>query len=126
MVLLAIVDRGYRGTAEAQFFDALYGLQILGPGLGGVHVVLRDTAVCTAVAGRDPDASFRVGSLSQSAVPSSRSVQGLLRDGVRVTVDEPDLHRLGFTCADLFAGVDVMDTNELAPHWASYSGVWFL
>ena len=50
MAYLVIVDRGYRGSVEAQFFDALYGVQMLGDQLGGKDVVLRGTKVPAALA----------------------------------------------------------------------------
>ncbi len=61
MAYLVIVDRGYRGSAEAQFFDALYGVQMLGDQLGGMDVVLRGTTVTAALADAGPLPELRVG-----------------------------------------------------------------
>ncbi|MEK8104415.1 hypothetical protein NKG94_03190 [Micromonospora sp. M12] len=49
MTYLAIVDRGYRGSLEAQFFDALYGVRMFASQLGGIDLLLRGTSVTAAL-----------------------------------------------------------------------------
>ncbi|RJQ75852.1 DsrE family protein [Amycolatopsis panacis] len=124
MAYLMVVDRGYRGSVEAQFFDALYGVLMLGDQLGGVEVVLRGNAVTAAVADEEPLPAFRVGSVD---LPAPRqTVCALVAKGVPVHVDRPDLTAFGLDDGALIDGVTCSDTAMLAARWTDYDGVWFL
>jgi intracellular sulfur oxidation DsrE/DsrF family protein len=128
MPYLAVVDRGYRGTAESQHFDALYGILALGGQLGGMDVVLRGTAVTAAVAqGADNRPELRVGCLVvKTLADPRRSVQAMLKQGISVYVDRPALAGFGLDEAALLPGVHCLDTSQLARRWGQYEGVWFL
>lgn len=117
MAYLAIIDRAYRGSAEAGFFDALYGVLMLGDQLGGMDVVLRGTAVTAAV-----DDGPAPGPLPTPRRP----VRELVAKGVPVYVDKPGLEAFGLGDDALLPGVTCMDTAELAGRWPDYDGVWFL
>ena len=121
MAYLVIVDRGYRGSVEARFFDALYGVLMLGDQLGGMDVVLRGTAVTAAVADDGPPPS-----VFDPLPDPRRPVRELVDKGVAVYVDEPGLAAFGLDATALLPGVTGMDTAELAGRWADYDGVWFL
>lgn len=118
MPYLVIVDRAYRGSTEAQFFDALYGVLMLGDQLGGMDVVLRGTAVTAAIADDSPP--------PESLPDPRRSVRDLTNKGVAVYVDQPGLATFGLDAKALLPGVTCLDTTELAAKWADYDGVWFL
>jgi len=126
MAYLAVVDRIYRGTAEAQFFDALYGILALGDQLGGMDVVLRGTAVTAAIA-TDAGPSLRLGSLRVDTPADPRaSVRAMVAKGISVFVDQPGLAGFGLAEAALLPGVRCLDTTQLAARWGEYNGVWFL
>ncbi|MGW4139500.1 DsrE family protein [Streptomyces mirabilis] len=127
MAYLVIVDRGYRGSAEAQFFDALYGVQMLGDQLGGMDVVLRGTTVTAALADAGPRPELRVGPTVLDSLPDPRrSVRALVDKGAAVFVDQPGLAAFGLDDAALLPGITRLDTAQLAHRWGDYDGVWFL
>lgn len=127
MPYLVMIDRGYRGTAEAQFFDTLYGMLTFGEQLGGLDIVLRGSAVTAAVVPEDERPTLRVGSLVLENLPDpAESVRALLDAGHGVAVDAPDLAEFGLGAADLLPGVRCLDTTRLANRWSQYDGVWFL
>lgn len=127
MAYLVIIDRGYRGSAEAQFFDALYGVEMLGDQLGGMDVVLRGTSVTAALAGAAPPPEVRVGPTVLTTLGDPRrSVRALVDKGSAVYVDEPGLAAFGLQSAPLLPGVTRLDTAQLAARWGEYAGVWFL
>lgn len=126
MAYLAILDRAYRGTAEAQFFDALYGALVLGGSLGGMDVVLRGTAVSAAV-DRGDRPVLRLASVELDVLPDHRGVlAAMVGAGRSVWADEADLAALGLADAPLVPGVRRCDTTGLAVRWGDYDGVWFL
>nr|URG41752.1 Pep23 [Streptomyces sp. NAK02211] len=127
MAYLVIIDRGYRGSAEAQFFDALYGVEMLGDQLGGMDVVLRGSSVTAALAGAGPPPALQVGPTAVNTLADPRrSVGALVDKGAAVYVDEPGLAALGLDDAPLLPGVTRIDTAHLAARWGDYAGVWFL
>ncbi|MFI0807540.1 hypothetical protein [Streptomyces echinatus] len=127
MTYLVIIDRGYRGSAEAQFFDALYGVEMLGDQLGGMDVVLRGTSVTAALAGAAPPPALQVGpTVLTTLADPRRSVCALVAKGAAVYVDEPGLAAFGLDRAPLLPGVTRLDTARLAARWGDYAGVWFL
>jgi intracellular sulfur oxidation DsrE/DsrF family protein len=126
MAYLAVVDRVYRGSAEAQFFDALYGVLVLGEQLGGVDVVLRGTAVTAALVPPVEAPRLRVGSLDVPAPDSRASVAEMLARGVTVYVDEPSVRAFGLGPDAVLPGARLVDTGELAGRWSDHDGVWFL
>ncbi|MFT2015050.1 hypothetical protein ACMA1D_04255 [Streptomyces sp. 796.1] len=125
--VLGVIDRGYRGAVEVQFFDALYGILDFRQQLGGVALALRGAAVTVAIDEADYKPVVEFGPVRIDTLPDYRSsVRQLIAEGVPVMVDEPDLKALGFTADDLIAGVQCLDTNELAARWDEYDGVWFV
>lgn len=127
MSYLATVDRSYRGSAEAQFFDAFYGILTLADQLGGIDLVLRGSAVTAAISNPGEHVSFRVGSMTLDTLPDHReSIKAMAAAGITVYVDEPGLRALGLDRAALVPGVHCLDTSELASRWCDYDGVWFL
>ncbi|MGW7436007.1 hypothetical protein [Streptomyces sp. NPDC054849] len=126
MAYLVIIDRGYRGSAEAQFFDALYGVEMLGDQLGGMDVVLRGTSVTAALAGAAPPPEIQVGPTVLTLADPRRSIRALVDKAAAVYVDEPGLAALGLDHAPLLPGVTRLDTARLAARWGDYAGVWFL
>lgn len=122
-----MIDRSYRGTLEAQFFDALYGVLTFRQQLGAIDLVLRGTSVTAAVAAGGPPPELRLAGVPAFPVPDPRaSVATLVAEGVTVYVDEPSLAALGLDAGRLLDGVRCLDTNELALKWADYQDVWFL
>lgn len=100
MAYLVIIDRGYRGSAEAQFFDALYGVEMLGDQLGGMDVVLRGTSVTAALDGAASPPALRVGpTVVNTLADPRRSVRALVDKGAAVYVDEPGLAAFGLQAA---------------------------
>ncbi len=126
MTYLAIIDRGYRGSIEAQFFDALYGVLTFREQLGAIDVVLRGTSVTAAVDGGGVP-SLRLGSTVVDTMPDPRaSVRAMIEQDVTVYVDERSVELLGLSGTALLPGVTCLDTTELACRWAEYEEVWFL
>ncbi|NNJ05541.1 hypothetical protein HHX38_15540 [Streptomyces sp. PKU-MA01144] len=127
MAYLIFIDRGYRGSAEAQFFDALYGVEMLGDQLGGMDVVLRGTSVTAALADAAPSPGLRVGpTVLNTLADPRRSVRALVEKGAAIYVDEPGLAAFGLDRAPLISGVTRLDSARLAARWSEYAGVWFL
>jgi len=125
--VLGILDRAYRGTVEAQFFDALYGVLDFRTQLGGVDLALRGAAVTLAVDEHAYRPVLDLGPLHLDGLPDYRnSLRELVKEGVGVYADEPDLRALGFGPDDLVPGVSCVDTNRLAASWSDYDGVWFV
>jgi len=125
--VLGILDRGYRGAVESQFFDPLYGFLDMREQLGAVDIVLRGLAVTMAVAEDAYTPSLDLGPVRLTTLPDYRRViADMVAEGMDVTADEPDLRALGFTAADLLPGVSCMDTNGIARKWTDYDRVWFV
>ena len=127
MTYLAILDRGYRGSLEAQFFDALYGVQMFATQLGGIDLLLRGTSVTAALrpTGDVPRLTLGSGSVALSADPRA-AVAGLTERGTAVYVDVASLADLGLGRESVLPGCSVLDTSELAARWPTYEQVWFL
>lgn len=123
---LAIIERGYRGSVETQFADALYLVRELNRQLGGIDLVLRGLAVTYAVAA--PPSVLRLADRSVDTLPDPRaSLCTLISEGVGVCVEGADLNTLGLTKEDgLLPGVRYTPWEETALQWADYAQVWFL
>ncbi|KUJ65268.1 hypothetical protein ACZ90_48830 [Streptomyces albus subsp. albus] len=127
MAYLAMIDRSYRGTLEAQFFDALYGVLTFRGQLGAIDVVLRGTAVTAAVAAESAPPRLKLAGVPEITVPDPRaSVATLVKEGVTVYADERSLAALGLDADRLLPGVRCVDSTQLALKWAEYQDVWFL
>ncbi|MFF2651047.1 hypothetical protein [Streptomyces sp. NPDC058045] len=125
--VLGVIDRAYRGSVEAQFFDALYGILDFNAQLDGVALALRGAAVTVAVNEDVYQPALDFGPVRVDTLPDYRnSVRQLIAEGIPVMVDEPDLRALGFGPEDVVPGVECLDTNELAARWPEYDGVWFV
>jgi hypothetical protein len=127
MTYLAIVDRGYRGSIEAQFFDALYGVRMFAAQLGGIDLLLRGTSVTAALrpAGDVPRVTLGSEPVALSADPRA-AISGLTENGTAVYVDAGSLADLGLGPEAVLPGCAVLDTTELAVRWPGYEQVWFL
>ena len=123
---LAIIERGYRGSAETQFADVLYLVRELNRQLGGLDLVLRGLAVTYAGSGSVP--SIQVADRTLDTLPDPReSLRTLIAEGVGVCVEEADLHALGLTKDDcLLEGVELASWDKAALRWSEYRDVWFL
>jgi hypothetical protein len=124
---LAILDRGYRGSVEAQFFDALYGVRMFAAQLGGIDLLLRGTSVTAALRPTGDVPRVRLGSepVALSADPRV-AINGLAEKGIAVYVDAASLADLGVGADSVLPGCAVLDTTELAVRWDGYEQVWFL
>ncbi|MFC0599939.1 hypothetical protein [Streptomyces palmae] len=127
MTYLAVIDRGYRGTLEAQFFDALYGVLAFRGQLGTIDLVLRGTAVTAAVTAESAPPRLKLAGLPEITAPDPRaSVATLVEEGVAVYVDRHGLTALGLDEDRLLPGVRCVDSTRLALSWDTYQHVWFL
>lgn len=109
--VLAVIERGYRGSVEVRYGDLLYVCQGLRGQLGGIDLVLRGSAVTFAVRGAQPHAALAA----------------LIAAGSRVWVDRADLDELGLDDASrLPHGLEVCDTDLISKHWIEYQEVWYL
>lgn len=125
--VLGVLDRAYRGAIEAQYFDALFGFLSLRRQLGSVDVVLRGYAVTLAVCEVEYTTDLDLGGVRLTTLPDYRGViRDMVREGIGVFVDEPDLRGVGFAPRDLVADVVCTDTNALAKDWHDYDKVWFV
>ncbi|WP_156727255.1 hypothetical protein [Streptomyces apocyni] len=126
--VLAIVERGYRGALEKQFFDELYLATELHRQLGGLDILLRGPAVTYGLrADRVPP--LRIGNRTVDTVSDPRpGLRALLEAGVTVWADEPDLAALGAAGNPdrLIEGVRIARDGELAVRWPEYDMVCFL
>lgn len=127
MTYLAILDRGYRGSLEAQFFDAFYGVRMFAAQLGGIDLLLRGTSVTAALrpAGDVPRVTLGSEPVALSADPRA-AVTGLIEQGTTVYVDVASLADLGVGRESVLPECMVLDTTELAVRWPGYEQVWFL
>ncbi|MFD9375453.1 hypothetical protein ACFWBH_07910 [Streptomyces sp. NPDC059999] len=123
--VLAIVERGYRGALEKQFFDELYLATELHRQLGGLDVLLRGSAVTYAL-DAGPVPSLRIGARTVDTLSDPRKgLRTLLDAGVRIRVEEPDIEALGST-RPLIEGIALTRRGETAERWAHYRMVFFL
>lgn len=125
--VLAIVERGYRGAVEKQYFDCLCLATELHRQLGGLHLLLRGTAVSYAVCA-GPVPPLRLGGRLVATLPDPRGgLRRLLAAGVRVWVDTHDLAACGIAeRAPLLEGVEPEPPEPLASRWGDYRLVVFL
>ncbi|MGW3957055.1 hypothetical protein ACWEKM_40610 [Streptomyces sp. NPDC004752] len=123
--VLAIVERGYRGTLEKQFFDELYLATELHRQLGGLDILLRGTAVGYALAAHPPPA-LRVGNRTVATLSDPRGgLRVLLDAGVGVWAEESGLTALG-SPRPVLAGIRLAGKDEMAARWGEYRMVFFL
>ncbi|MEV8597551.1 hypothetical protein [Streptomyces sp. NPDC052012] len=123
--VLAIVERGYRGALDKQFFDELYLATELHRQLGGLDVLLRGTAVTYAL-DAPPPPPLRIGDRVVDTVTDPRAgLRTLLDADVGVWVEEPALAALGSPRPPL-AGVRLAREDEVAARWKDYRMVFFL
>jgi hypothetical protein len=123
--VLAIVERGYRGALEKQFFDELYLATELHRQLGGLDVLLRGPAVTYALDAPPPPA-LRIGDRTVDTLTDPREgLRSLLDAGVGVWVEEPALAALGSPRPPL-DGVRLARQGEVAARWGEYRMVFFL
>ncbi|RSS80815.1 hypothetical protein [Streptomyces sp. WAC06614] len=123
--VLAIVERGYRGALEKQFFDELYLATELHRQLGGLDILLRGSAVSYAV-DAGPVPALRIGGRTVDTLTDPRQgLRTLLEAGVAILVEEPDLTALG-AARPVVEGVRVTAAGETAARWQAYRMVIFL
>ena len=123
--VLAIVERGYRGALEKQFFDELYLATELHRQLGGLDILLRGSAVSYALAA-DPPPALRVGNRSIATLSDPRSGLRLLLDaGVGIWVEQPALTALR-SPRPVLEGIRLAAEDEMAARWGEYRMVFFL
>ncbi|KJS54223.1 hypothetical protein [Streptomyces rubellomurinus] len=126
---LGIMERGYRGAVEKQFFDAFYLAAELHRHPGGLDLLLRGQAATHAVRAR-PTPSLRLGDTELDTVTDSRvNLRNLIEAGVRVWVEESALAAFGFAAPlddVLMDGIRVAADGELALRWPEYRAVYFL
>jgi hypothetical protein len=123
--VLAIIERGYRGALEKQFFDELYLATELHRQLGGLDILLRGSAVGYAV-DAGPVPAVRLGNLTVDTLTDPREgLKTLLAAGVGVLVEEPDIAALG-AARPLVEGVRLTPAGHTAGRWDDYRMVVFL
>ncbi|MGW6544051.1 hypothetical protein ACWGBH_14530 [Streptomyces massasporeus] len=123
--VLAVVERGYRGALDKQFFDELYLATELHRQLGGLDVLLRGTAVTYAL-DAPPPPPLRIGDRVVDTVTDPRAgLRTLLDADVGVWVEEPALAALGSPRRPL-PGVRLAQEGEVAARWKDYRMVFFL
>lgn len=126
--VLAIVERGYRGALEKQFFDELYLATELHRQLGGLDILLRGQAVTYAL-DAPPVPPLRIGNRTVDTLPDPRQgLRTLLDAGVGVWAEEPGLAALGAAGSPgrLLAGIQVAPEGGTAARWTDYRMVCFL
>jgi hypothetical protein len=126
--VLAIVERGYRGALEKQFFDELYLATELHRQLGGLDILLRGQAVTYAI-DAPPVPPLRIGNRTVDTLSDPRKgLRTLLDAGVGVWAEEPGLAALGGSGSPdrLLAGIRVAAEGETAARWTEYRMVCFL
>ncbi|MCK1795100.1 hypothetical protein MTQ01_03555 [Streptomyces sp. XM4193] len=125
--VLCVLDRGYRGAVEAQFFHALYGLLDLHGQFEQIDVALRGAAVTMAVEEDDYRPEVRLGTMVLDTLPDYRgSVRDLVKEGFAVYVDRADVTALGFDPERLVDGTTCLPSAELSLRWPEYDEVWFV
>lgn len=123
--VLAIVERGYRGALDKQFFDELYLATELHRQLGGLDVLLRGSAVGYALDAAPPP-PLRIGNRTVDTLTDPRQgLRTLLGAGVRVLVEEPDITALR-SPLPLVDGVELTPAGATAARWGEYRMVVFL
>ena len=126
MRTLAVVERGYRGAVDKQFFTPLYLAVELHRQLGGLDLLLRGDAVTCAVTAPPPP-PLRLGGTELTTLADPRRELATLQDlGVGVWVEEPDLAAHGIAADRLLPGVGVAAAGGFAVRWPEYRTVCFL
>ncbi|MFD7257543.1 hypothetical protein [Streptomyces sp. NPDC059874] len=123
--VLAVIENGYRGALEKQFFDELYLATELHRQLGGLDILLRGSAVSYAL-DAGPVPALRIGTWTVDTLTDPRKgLRTLLGVGVRVLVEEPDIAAL-HSPHPLVEGVALVRAGETAERWSDYRMVFFL
>ncbi|MET9610109.1 hypothetical protein ABZZ17_34400 [Streptomyces sp. NPDC006512] len=123
--VLAIVEHGYRGALEKQFFDELYLATELHRQLGGLDILLRGSAASYAL-DTGPVPALRIGDRTVDTLTDPRAgLRTLLAQGTGVLVEEPDIAALG-AARPLVAGVRLVAADATAARWNEYRMVIFL
>ncbi|MFJ4283631.1 hypothetical protein [Streptomyces massasporeus] len=123
--VLAIVERGYRGALEKQFFDELYLATELHRQLGGLDILLRGPAVTYALDAQPPPA-LRIGNRVVDTLTDPRKgLRSLLDAGVDVWIEKRALAAL-HSPRPLLDGVRLAGEGEVAARWGEYRMVFFL
>lgn len=123
--ILAVIDRGSQGTAE-QYADLLYFCVGLRTSFGRMDLMLRGSAVVCALEAPDAGALVDDDATAGKLADAQRYLRTLVRTGVEVWADHPDLVVLGHPAPTLLDGVATADTDALAVRWPEYEKVWFL
>ncbi|HEY2579854.1 MAG TPA: DsrE family protein [Streptosporangiaceae bacterium] len=117
--ILAVIERGQQGGSDERYRDLLYFCVGVRTQFKSMDLVLVGAAVACAV--------------STAAEPPpggppapQQYLRTLIRTGVRVWVDGPDLAASGHSAGSLLAGATAVDTDTLATGWHEYEEVWFL
>jgi len=122
-----IVERAYRGAVESQFADVLNCLRELHRQSGGIEVALRGLAASYALRSTFTAAMRLAGTEVDTLSDPHAVLSQLLRDGVPVWVERPDLDALGQSAPGrLLPGVRCLPCNGLVARWAGYERVWFM
>ncbi|MEE1784240.1 hypothetical protein PUR71_15230 [Streptomyces sp. SP17BM10] len=122
--VLAVVERGYRGALDQQFFDGLHLVTEPHGRLGGLDVLLRGSAAGYALDAAPPP--LRIGNRTVDTLTNPRQgLRTLLGAGVRVLVEEPDIAALR-SPLPLVDGVELTPAGATAARWGEYRMVVFL
>jgi len=122
-----IVERAYRGAIESHFADVLNCLRELDRQSGGIEVALRGLAASYALRSSFTAAIRLAGTTVDTLSDPHATLSQLLRDGVPVWVERPDLDALGQGAPGrLMPGVRCLPRNGLVARWSRYERVWFM
>lgn len=124
--ILAVIDRACPGTEDLR--DPLYFCVGVRAQFGGIDLVLRGSAVPSALVAADEPAPRRnsEGGNEAPLANPQRYVRSLVRAGVTVWADEADLAACRGADQALIDGVHTADTDAMATRWHEYEEVWFL
>ena len=124
---LAIVESGYRGALETQYFDALYSAVELHRQFGGLEILLRGSAASYAIDAEPVPAPLIGTMVVETMNDPRRGIRRLLGAGVRIWVEEAGLEACGLDrTGRLISGIERVPPGTLARRWPRYRSVFFL
>lgn len=124
--ILAVIERDYPATAQAQYGDLFYFCVGIRTQFGSMDLVLRGSAVTCALNAPDTRTPRRGNDTATNHPAPQQYLRTLIRTGVRVWADDADLTARGDPDGTLLNGVVAADTDALAVRWHEYQEVWFL
>lgn len=122
--ILQVIESAHRGTIEEQDDTIVWITHALKGAGADLDVLIRGTAVNTAVKGQDAS-GLSFGSWKQTQPPRlDQDIAKLIEKGVEVHVVQEDVGKLGLEITDLVAGVKPIPESNIPQLFSRYDRIW--